>query len=72
MQKLKVVPRAPLSKAEVAERLGISEPTVQKLINTGRLRAIRISETCVRVLHEDLEAFLTANATIPRKEEVLA
>jgi len=70
MQKIRVLPRRPYSKAEAAERLGVSDPTVQKLINSGRLRAIRISETCVRILHEDLETFLNANATVPRKQEV--
>jgi excisionase family DNA binding protein len=70
MLKLRIVPKPPLSKAQVAEHLGISQPSVQKLIDTGKLRAIRISKTTLRVLWEDFEAFLATNATTPRKEEV--
>jgi excisionase family DNA binding protein len=70
MRKFKVVPHPPLTKAEVADRLGVSDPTVQKLIKSGRLRAIRISETSIRVLWQDFEDFLAVNATAaPRKEQ---
>ena len=70
MPNFRVIPKPPLSKAEVAERLGISQPSVQRLIDNGKLRAIRISKTTLRVLWEDFESFLVANATTPRKEEV--
>jgi excisionase family DNA binding protein len=38
-----------LTKREVGERLGISKPTVQRLIARGDLEVVRVSERAVRI-----------------------
>jgi excisionase family DNA binding protein len=64
MQPLRVLPRRALSKGETAEVLGVAESTVDRLIKEKRLRAIKLSNTCTRILLRDLEDFLAAHATI--------
>ena len=63
-----VLPRPALTKAEVARLLGLTENTINQYIRKGRLRAVKLSPTTVRVLFQDLEDFLANNATIPPKE----
>jgi len=48
-----------LTVREVAERLAVSAPIVYSLCERGEIRHIRISNA-IRVLPEDLEAFLAA------------
>jgi len=67
MQQPRILQRPALSKREAAELLGITQPTIDKLIKRGQLRAIRLSSSTVRILFQDLEDFLLANQTIPPK-----
>jgi excisionase family DNA binding protein len=43
-----------LTKAETAARLGISVDTVERMIGRGKLKAVRVSARCVRVLEDSL------------------
>ena len=65
MERLHVMPRPALSKAEAAELLGIAQQTVNKLIKKGKLRAIQIATGTIRILFQDFEDFLCAHQTIP-------
>lgn len=47
-----------LSRKEVKEALGCSLPTVDALIHSGRLKAIRLSPRRIIVTRQALEAFL--------------
>ncbi len=47
----------PFTVREVAEELGISEPLVRELINSGELTAYRYGPRKTIVYREDLEAF---------------
>lgn len=53
-----------LTVSEVAERAKVSSTTVKNWVNRGFLRATRV-EKVIRVKVDDLEAFLTENATRP-------
>lgn len=48
---------------EAAEQLGVSEPTVRREIQAGRLKARRIRRRTV-VLHAELERYLAARAPV--------
>jgi excisionase family DNA binding protein len=61
------LPRRALKKREAAIILGVSEPTIDKIIREGKLRAFRPTETSLRIMPDDLEAFIAENATIPAK-----
>jgi len=62
-----ILPRRALKKAEVCQRLNISAPTFDLLVSEGRLRALYVTPSSLRVLPEDLQAFIDAAATIPSK-----
>lgn len=48
-----------LTVSEVADRLRFTKPTVYRLINSGRLRAVRLGDGCHwRVRTDDLAAFV--------------
>jgi excisionase family DNA binding protein len=64
---IKPLPRAALRKTQAARRLGVCDPIVDRLIREKRLRAFRPTPDCVRILPEDLEAYIEATATIPAK-----
>lgn len=42
---------------EVAEQCGLSEKTIRRMIEAGRLRALRAGHS-IRITHEDLTRFL--------------
>lgn len=46
---------------EVADFLSVSSQTVKKLIETGKLKAIQVSDKSTRVTKEDLADFLNTN-----------
>jgi excisionase family DNA binding protein len=71
MKRPALLPKRALRKSEVAWVLGISEPTIKKLVDEGRLRAVRLSETTLRFLPDDLEAFIRAHETTPKKDPFL-
>ena len=45
----------PLTRKEAAEILSISLPTVNRLLNDGILRRIRVSKKCVRIDPESIK-----------------
>lgn len=45
---------------DISELTGYSKPFVYRLIETGQLPAVRVGRT-VRVMHDDLVAFLEAH-----------
>jgi excisionase family DNA binding protein len=49
-----------LSRAEVAEVLGVSVQTVARLIGRGELETVRVGERMKRIPAESLEAYLAA------------
>lgn len=49
---------------EVADFLSISVQTVKKLIEKGRLKAIQITDKCIRVSPEDLSEFVKSNKSV--------
>ena len=61
------LPKRALTKGQAAITLGVSEPTLVKLVREKRLRAFWVTETSLRILPEDLQAFIDSNATIPAK-----
>ena len=54
------IERGTFSKAEVAGTLGISLPTVERLIRKGKLKAIRVSPRRVVISNAELQRFLGA------------
>ena len=52
----------PLTRKEAAEILGVSLPTINRLLNTGTLRRIRITSASVKVDPASVRALL-ANAS---------
>lgn len=49
---------------EVGERCGVAPRTVKSWVASGALPTVRISETCVRILPADLQAFLEARRVV--------
>jgi len=70
--RLKILPRPELTKAQVAELLGLGSATIENYIRHGKLRAIRFNASTTRILPEDLGHFLTERATIKGPEDVVA
>lgn len=56
-----------LTVAEVAERLKVHQITVRRYIASGRLRAVRLGGTAVRVREEELERLLAPVRVRTRK-----
>ena len=50
-----------LTYAQVGEQLGISARSVQRLVASGKLRAVQISSRTCRIVPADLDEFVTAN-----------
>lgn len=48
----------PLTRREAAELLRVSLPTLNRLLNAGKLRRIRISSACVKVDPASVKALL--------------
>ncbi len=46
---------------QVADFLSVSVQTVKKLIEKGRIKAIRVSDKAIRISSEDLFEFVNAN-----------
>lgn len=46
---------------EVARRLGVSVPTVDRLVASGQLRSVRVGARLVRFRPEDITAYLECN-----------
>ena len=57
---------ADLSRLDVMHTLGISNATFYKLINSGRLKAYRITEGTLRVSHDELEDYRRRNEYVPK------
>ena len=53
---------------EVAELLKVKEATVRTWINNRMLRAVKFGREW-RVSHKDLEAFVSAHATVPSQAD---
>lgn len=53
------------STKQVAERLGCSTQTIAKLIKTGKLRAIYLSQRSVRIAAAEVRRYEEANAYRP-------
>jgi len=62
--------REMLTVSEVAERLRVSEYSVRRYINSGRLKAVALGKE-YRVFADDLDFFLTrlSNRLLKRKPE---
>lgn len=56
----------PLTLKEVAVRLRVCKRTVERLIEQGRLRAVRVSMRRRVVLPEDLDAYLAGESATGR------
>jgi excisionase family DNA binding protein len=54
-----------LDRAEVAERLHVSEMTVRRLARAGHLDEIRVSARAVRIDEDSVERHLAARRIIP-------
>jgi excisionase family DNA binding protein len=61
------LPKRALTKGQAAITLGVSEPTLVKLVREKRLRAVWVTETSLRILPEDLDTFIAENATCPAR-----
>ena len=46
------------SPARLAQDLGVSDRTVRRWIAEGRLKAVRLSERCIRIDSAEVERFL--------------
>lgn len=51
-----------MTRREAAAALGVSMPTVHRLINDGKLRRVQVSANCVRIDAESVNAILEAEA----------
>ena len=51
---------------EVAKRLGVSEPTVWRLIKSGEMDSIKVSARSRRIAPEVVEAYLRERSTSRR------
>lgn len=47
-----------LTKAQVAERVGVCPKQVERLVSAGRLPAVRLGRRCVRYRAADVEALI--------------
>jgi len=47
-----------LSVNQVADELGVCPKTVYRYIKDGKIKAVRLSERCIRVPHRNLESFV--------------
>ena len=54
-----------LSKSDAAARIGTSERTLDRLIESGKLRAHRVGVRRVRIFESDLNAYLRSVETRP-------
>lgn len=57
--------RSTLSRADVADELGVNLRTVDNYIARGILPAYRVGGHLVRIKRADLEAFISANPVVP-------
>lgn len=57
-----------LKGTEVAALLNISKRQAYRLMKRGEIRTVQISQGCVRVRPQDLEAFIVANLSEPPSE----
>ena len=48
-----------LSVNQVADELGVCPKTVYRYIKDGKIKAVRLSERCIRVPPESIEAFVS-------------
>ena len=55
----------PMTRAEAAKALGVTVATVNRWMNTGRLRRIQTGMRLVRIPREDVQALLTPHPTSP-------
>lgn len=54
-----------IRRGEACEMLGISKGTLDRLIQTGKLPAYRITDKAVRLAREDVERYLEAARILP-------
>jgi excisionase family DNA binding protein len=59
-----------LTTAEIADRLGLTQPTVRRYILHGKLKSVRL-EGGFRVRLKDLEEFLQAREYAPTETQIL-
>ena len=52
-----------LTIAEAAKALSVSKPTINRLLNAGKLARVRVSRRLVRVTGESINRFLAENKT---------
>ena len=52
-----------LTIAEAAKALSVSKPTINRLLNAGKLTRVRVSRRLVRVTGESINRFLAENKT---------
>jgi excisionase family DNA binding protein len=55
---------------QVSEKLNCSKPTVYKLVEKGKLKAVQIGERGLRIKERSLRDFLKKSAVIPENIEV--
>jgi hypothetical protein len=67
MKALRPLPRQTLKKSEAAAILRVSDPTLDKIIASKKLRVFHPTPGCTRILPADLEDFIVAHANIPAK-----
>jgi excisionase family DNA binding protein len=53
-----------LTKHDLAELLGISHRSVERLVKAGRIRAIKLSHKIIRFCKADVETFLASVGSI--------
>jgi excisionase family DNA binding protein len=53
-----------LTIADVAEELGVSIPTVERLVSAGSLASVKVANKSRRILRRDLDAFIEARRTV--------
>ena len=59
-----------LAKSEAAARIGTSERTLDRLIESGKLRACRVGVRRVRIFEVDLNEYLRTVETRPAAQPV--
>lgn len=55
--------------SEVSEKLNCSKPSVYRLIEEGKLKAVKIGERGLRIKERSLKDFLNKSAVIPENTE---
>ena len=62
----------PLAKSEAAAKIGTSERTLDRLIESGKLRAHRVGARGVKIFESDLNEYLRTVETRPAAQSAVA